>query len=61
MKLSDLVTKTKTEWDTVALHQEAGITPLTKYCDNGHEMYLDLGDAAVDDCGTPQRSMEMQN
>ena len=37
---------TKTKWDMIALYQEAGIIPITKVCDNGHEMHLDIGDPA---------------
>ena len=48
-KLLDI---TKTKWDMIGIYQEAGIIPMTKKCDNGHEMHLDMGDAAKEDNNT---------
>ena len=49
MNHNKLLDITKTKWDMIAIYQEAGIIPIVKKCDNGHEMKLDMGDTDKED------------
>ena len=43
MNLGELLSITKSKWDTIGLLPETQITPMQVKCENGHEMHLALG------------------